>query len=58
MTQNTVLTPRSDRLPRIPHAKQNLRDEAERTLSDIAYVLHLTRRIKTSMMADPAVAAK
>ena len=57
MSQNhAVLCPESFR--QLPRPQKTLRDETERTLGDIAYVLHLTRKVKDAILEEKAVAAK
>ena len=52
MTQNHRTAHRADTLASFPRAKESLRDETERTLCDIAYVLHLTDRVKRAMVEE------
>src|SRR5262245_30407520 len=42
MTQNTVTIRRTESLRQLPRVAESIREETERTLGDIAYVLHLT----------------
>jgi hypothetical protein len=57
MTQNhaTLCTVSFRQLPR---RKDTFRDQTERTLGEIAYVLHLTRKVKDAILEEKAVAAK
>jgi hypothetical protein len=52
MTQNHLTARHAESLTAFPRVKERLRDETERTLCDIAYVLHLTDRVKRAMVED------
>lgn len=58
MSQNQLTARRPESLG-FPRVNESLRDETERTLRDIAYVLHLTGRVKKAMLEEQSpVAAK
>lgn len=57
MTQNHA-TLCTESFRQLPRRKDTIRGETERTLGEIAYVLHLTRKVKDAIIEEKAVAAK
>jgi hypothetical protein len=57
MTQN-LTAPRTESIRQLPRRKDTLRKETDRMLGDIAYVLHLTQKVKQAILEEEPVAAK
>ena len=58
MTQNHLTARPAKSFAPLARVKDNLREETERSLCDIAYVLHLAGRVKLAMLEEksPVVA--
>jgi hypothetical protein len=54
MTQNQTYVPLPEPLPRFALPTSSLRDETERALGEMAYVLHLTHKIKQALVDNRA----